>query len=417
MIYKFGLFESLSKAKQFFEPLLSKQDFTKIVDADKSKNHKDLPAMMFYFHKKEASMDEIVKYFELYNLYRNAIGTLEYVKNKDTVLLKGEPITFLKLTEIIDGYNARKIRKKLGSEKYDIDSDLVPIWENDRYSIYLADTQNKCVELGRGQTFCISRGDSSNMWPNYRKSDVATFYFIFDRTPNIESEGLVVVDARGNGSKVLTDKRNSTGYKNFDQYIKENPELKAVENIFKNKPYTELEKILKNGTVDLQAFNRLSPIDKEEYLSMGKEMKDDIWNVLTSDQKNVYINSGAWLKPNYVETLSESQMKRYEKMCWRKIENRCINSIGNYSATFEEKAFLENKSFSDILAAEISQKAKTEIANHYLVSGMYTKISDQDLKNILSINVNLLRHVKGLSMKQMTMAAQFIKKINSAKAA
>ena len=76
------------------------------------------------------------------------------------------------------------------------------------YKIFLADTQNKCVELGRGQSFCISRGDSSNMWQSYRTSDTATFYFIFDSTPNKESEGIVVVDARGNGSHVITDKNN-----------------------------------------------------------------------------------------------------------------------------------------------------------------------------------------------------------------
>jgi len=210
MINKFGLFESMSKAKQFFENTVKKSMFDKIVSIDKSKNHKDLPVMLHYFSKKEASVEDLQKYFEMYEIYKNAIGTLEYVKNRDAVLLKGEPIKFLALTEIIDGYNSRRLRKKMGSEKYDMDSDLIPIWSNDRYRIFLADTQNKCVELGRGQSFCISRGDSSNMWPNYRKSDTATFYFVFDSSPNKESEGLVVVDARGNGSHVITDKNNST---------------------------------------------------------------------------------------------------------------------------------------------------------------------------------------------------------------
>lgn len=411
----------MAKAKQFFAESMPKDAFAKAVEIDKSKNHKDLPTILFYHQEflqgknDSGTLENLEKYFELYDIYRNAIGPLEYVKKRNAVLHKGEPITFLKLTEIIDGYNARRIRKQLGDEKLDVDTDLEPIWNDDRYSVYLADSQNKCVELGRGQTFCISRTDSSNMWPTYRKSDVATFYFVFDKTPNIESEGLVVVDARGRGEHVLTDKRNSTGYKSFDQYLKENPKLAKVKDIFKNVPFTNLEKILHQRSINLEDFLGLSPLDKNAYLSMGKRLEDDIWNVLTSEQKNVYINSGVWLIPERVAELSESQKKRYEKLAWRRIENHAINSFNSFTPKFEEIEFLKKYNFSDIVSVDIAQKAKQSIVDYYLRNGLYKEISDEDLENIVKIGPQLLKYVKGLSYKQMTKVASLIKKMNPEK--
>lgn len=410
MINKFGLFESINKAKMFFEDLVTKNDFDKILNIDKSSNHKDLSAMLYFFIKKEASYEDLEKYFELYNIFRNVVGPLEYVKKEDKVLLKGEPITFLKLSEIVDGYNSRRLRKKLGSEKYEMDSDLKPIWSNERYSIFLADTQNKCVELGRGQTFCISRGDTRNLWPNYRKSDVATFYFIFDKKPNKESEGLVVVDARGNGQHVITDKNNSTGYKQFEQYLIENPDLIEVKNLFKNKPYSELERVLMTSKMDFNNFKSLSPGVQDEYLSMGRDLDNGVWDILSSDQKNIYINSGAWLNSDIVKTLTESQTKRYNSLCWRKIENRSINNISNFTPNQEEIHFLRQFSFTDILKSDVSKKAQTAIIGYYLKNKLYDKISDQDLLNIVKVSPSLLSHVKGLSMKQMVNISKYLQK-------
>lgn len=410
MIYSFGIFESLNKAKQYFGNQIDDETFFKLKNIDKSKNHKDLPVICYYWSSNnDATIEMLEKYFNLYNVFRNGIGNLEYIKHKNEVLLNNKPINFIELTEIIDGFESRRLLKKLGSQKLEIDSELIPIWSNERYKIFFADTQHKCVELGRGQSFCISRGDSSNMWQNYRKNDVASFYFIFDNKPNIKSEEIVVIDARGNGSFVLTDKRNSTGYKSFETYLKENPELDKIKNIFKNKPFSNLEKILMKKTdVSLEDFEKMNMSTKNEYLSLGKKLSSGIWDSLNNDQKNIYINSGAWLNTNDYKKLSDGHKKRYDRLTWRKIENGFIlyNHINNETIL----SFLSQQNIKDIINADISIKLKKEALRKFVEESFLNQRNLEELKILAENEPVLLSHIKGLSTKQMLEISKHIKK-------
>lgn len=407
MFYSFGIFESINKAKQYFGNQIDENTFLKLRNIDKSKNNKDLPTICYFWSvDNEANIEMLERYFKLYNIFRNGIGTLEYIKHRNEVLLNNQPITFLELTEIIDGFESRRILKKLGSQKSEISSKLTPIWSNDRYKIFFADTQQKCVELGKNQTFCISRGDSSNMWQNYRKNDIASFYFIFDNNPNIKSEEIVVIDARGDGSHILTDKRNSTGYKSFEIYLKENPEINNIKNIFKNKPHSDLEKMLmKKSEISLEDFEKMSPTTKNEYLSLGKKLSKDVWDKLNSEQKNIYINSGAWLNIDDYKKLSESHKKRYDRLTWRKMDNE--SSYHNHDKFSQ---FLSLQSVKNIIEAEISERSKKKNLQTYIQQGFLNKNNLEELKILAKNEPSLLSYIKGLSTTQMIEISKHIKK-------
>jgi len=172
-----------------------------------------------------------------------------------------------------------------------------------------------------------------------------------------------------------------------------------------------------SSSVDLDKFNKLSPSVKDEYLAMGRHLKEGIWDVLTSEQRNIYINSGAWIFPGQLKDLSESQLKRYNKLAWRKIENKVINSGGSLNPNMEEKNFLENFSFSEILKSDMNPKAQKAIADYYLINKLYSKITDEDLINIVNVSPQLLQHVKGLTMNQMKMVSKHIQTQAKAKSA
>ena len=407
-VFSFGLFESLNKAKKFFSDKIDVDTFEVLKSIDDSKEHKNLP-FICYFYLKGEDVKILEKYFSLYNVFKNVIGSLEFDKNQENILLKGELLNFLKFTEIIDKYNSRRIQKKFGDSKNNLDHGNIPIWQNDRYSLYLADNQNKCVELGRGQTFCISRADSSNMWKNYRKNDGATFYFLFDKQPNIPSEELVVLDARKNGKIILTDKRNSTNYKDFNDYIKEHPDLVDLKNLLLNIPINKMEQILlSDKKLNLDEFKELLSNEKEEYLSLNI-IDDDIWNILNVKERNIYLNNN-WLVPKMLDSLSENELKRYKIVALRKVE-QLIKDTYKWNETSVVKNLIKKLNLNDILNSENSENIKSALTLELIKNKKAAEFTDIEIEHILKVDPKLLKKFQSFTPNQMAKIAKMYQTI------
>lgn len=115
----------------------------------------------------------------------------------------------------LETYLASLIRTSEPKVSTDIETDLVPIMQNQDgsikvYKITGENAQTKATELGGDTTWCITK-PSSGMLQRYRKNKASTFYFVIDK--NMEGTVLakVAVDFNKNEIVELTDLKNLTG--------------------------------------------------------------------------------------------------------------------------------------------------------------------------------------------------------------
>jgi len=262
---------------------------------------------------KTPSKGHVVKLAKFFNEIQN-LDVLDSYYTKFLNLKKRNRVQdisrFEKFTDMEHAIDALETKVKLDMPENVEDAEK-PSYEDKYVKVFPAETQGKCVELGRNYSFCISR-TSGSLYSSYRLRDQSNFYFvrIKNRTDEQDEHGrykdpahLIVVDAlpddkfqwtwadngsQGHGTESVTK----------EEMVKEVPELKgAIEkNVFVPKPLSKEErsKIERFNELasefSLESFNKLKYSEKEEFLQQGNvKLHFQAWKTLDKNLRNEYL--------------------------------------------------------------------------------------------------------------------------------
>ncbi len=186
--------------------------------------------------------------------------------------------------------------------------------------ILRGDGEHACVRYGRGYSFCISRPGGGNMYGAYRLSKASTFYFIFfKKIPRENERHIMVLDRTSEGWEWTFGKNHTRVVAGgWDEIAATFPQLVKYRDIFINKPLTPEETtyqeqlreftsaptkakfddfsyqqqadVLKFGMlIPLDVFQSLDKFQRNEWVSVGPKMTDDIYKQLSSGERDRFI--------------------------------------------------------------------------------------------------------------------------------
>ena len=250
------------------------------------KNTDKLLLLAAYYYSKTKNLQQIktdmTDYIKYLKNNRATLITVDLLSKKPTRPWDN----YLYLKQIINDHKGEDEDKKQSSFKpsdNDFQNEKPIMTSTDgKIKVYEANNTEKCVILGRGQSFCISK-PGNKMRQSYRDNQTSTFYFVYDDTrPADDRLGIVVIDARPNGN-VLTDKLNKTGT-TLDPYTGQ------VTN--DSKPYM---RYLREKGIDVSKFVNIpkSAEEQKEHEELGQSRKELDWfESLSFDYKSKYIGRG-----------------------------------------------------------------------------------------------------------------------------
>ena len=290
-----------------------------------------------------------------YKQLNDQIGGLENVRDRKNI---DSYKTFKELETIVD-YVMGQVDLAGASLGKDIEIDAKPIYEDDIFEIYYADSPRACIKY-KGNvpySWCVSRNDSSNMYYTYRyKEHQPAFYFVKvkDRTKkelgffnmvgnvfngqfkdkyhffvlqvlkgaeinNLKKEQYIVTSAMNDGDNQMS----------WNDIIKIEPRIANLQEIFKHvelKPEDkEFYDKYKYGTDD-ETFCKFDYTNKRRYLDIyvtqDKLLSDKEFECLPDDLKNLYIGFGVGLFKNQFELIKNNNnlLKRYKQITEKKVD-------------------------------------------------------------------------------------------------
>jgi ankyrin repeat protein len=211
-------------------------------------------------------------------------------------------------------------------------------YKGDNITVYKADGPGDCITLGDGQSFCISRRDSRNMYYFYRNKYASTFYFVYDRN-FIEDHplSLVVVDVQSDQIQ-LTDKNNDTGTIDIydtdtDSYLNYLRSKGVPLDKIINKPLTEEEiaenKKLSKKNEDLEWFKELTRKEKYKYISRYHKLTKEQFKEILNDKEliNKYLSTGKALDTDDIKFLKNNSQLNIYKYAREKIIEQDKNLV------------------------------------------------------------------------------------------
>lgn len=293
----------------------------------------------------DASESEIRKELKDFEKYKNGIQL------KDPFQYK----SWLDFTQAIHGTKGKSEFKKRNTEdksnpktfinKSEESSDAIV--DDKNVTIFKGDSEHKCVEYGRGYSFCISRPGGGNMFSSYRLSKSSTFYFIyFKNTPKSDPKHIMVLDKTKNGWEWTFGDNNTrqiTG--GFEEIFGKFPVLEKYAYIFENNPLSDKEKnnidYLKKfkSNQDPGTFKNFDYELKNLIVKSGITLNDDIFKSLDKNLRNEYLSVGTNLTKYQASNLNDSEIKRYRNV--RKL------TIGQYIDAGQYKSSILDKDLSD----------------------------------------------------------------------
>lgn len=201
---------------------------------------------------------------------------------------------YLRLTEYIHGLQGMAKGHAEWKGNINVDTDEPPIWEGNGIAIYDGNDIGKCIKYttggltGKHYGFCIGQ-PANTMWQSYRDTKTSTFYYIIDKSRELNDPlHIVVLDYTQYGIE-LTDSNNTTGNiaeygSDTDGYIQYLKSRGVPTDIFANKAKTpdeeaEAEK-LGNQNQDINWFKNLSFQEKSKYIGRGHPLSDDQFKYL-----------------------------------------------------------------------------------------------------------------------------------------
>ena len=278
-------------------------------------------------------------------------------KGNDSFGIKaGEPMDFIKFSEQVDkitsALNQKSDLKKSGkgnptSIKTSDGSDPNLIFDKNGIKIYKSYSQGACAQYSKGQSFCIGN-PGGGMYNTYRDQKDSSFHFVFDENMPYPL-GTVVVDNTRHGIE-LTDEMNETGTIANPEYPEDEDDRedyteeyldylrsKGVDiSIFKNNPYTDEERTVKNIVSNYYSLDEFGDkilgktlklpngdvvdLTLEWLIKNGNRLDPDFWNAIithpVSKAKNKdyewrLATSGYEILEPVLETFSENNIYKY----------------------------------------------------------------------------------------------------------
>ncbi len=283
----------------------------------------------------QATIDKLVKKFEKEAPKEQIERELkDFEKYKASLELK-DPFqykTWVDLTQAVHGAkgesqfkNKKKLDKDDTQRNYE-DKGADILAEDDNVIIYKGDSQDKCVLLGNGYPFCISRQLGGNMYNDYRLTKESSFYFIFfKKKPRSARDHIMVLDHRNDGYEwTFAENVTKRVHGGWDEIAERYPELAPYENLFEKMPLTQEEREL-NERIDrfVNVLNVKDPKTFEQMFEykerptvlkrMFSQMTDGLWDSLDSFLRNEFLGSGPNLSPHMISDLKPNEREYYKK--------------------------------------------------------------------------------------------------------
>jgi len=220
--------------------------------------------------------------------------------------------------------------------------DLEPVYESENGSlqVFLGDRREKCITFrknfegrtGKSYSWCISRGDASNLFKSYRfRADEPVFYYLFDfERETLDPLHACVIYVTNKDEYWLSD-ANNTGDKQYSwgAIAGMMPKIENLQGIFKHIPVSEHEKerhALISVALNDEEFAKLTRDQKEDYIGAGHKMTDgqirNIWglpdrveliNKLCNHKRNVFLPLDIWKKiPRSTKKVIEDNFEKTE---------------------------------------------------------------------------------------------------------
>ena len=335
------------------------------------------------------------------------------------------------------GYHSR--HKDIGDIEIEgVDKENV-LADDENVLILKGDDEHKCVRYGKGYSFCISRAGGGNMYGTYRLAKSSTFYFVFfKKIPKEDERHIMVLDRTRDGWEWTFGKNQTRvirgGWKEIVQTF---PVLKKYEKIFVNKPLTDEEKeyqrklkefvespsldefnkftyqqkadVLKFGMlIPLNIFEKLDKYLRNEWVSVGPKMSDDIYKELTSSEKDRFTKVRAQqLTQREIEDIYDVEIckndpelfdkhlkadKELSEKEERKINSKIKDGVFNGDLSIASKYFFPNLDNLKIVNGDIDADSATSISlpqlqqSRYIYAPSATSISLPQLQQSGGIN-------------------------------
>lgn len=211
-------------------------------------------------------------------------------------------------------------------EEADITPDVV--YNQDGLIIYNGSKEDNCLNYGRGESWCITRGSFGNYRYNTNKKN-PTFYLVKDTnlSDSDRKSFFVVVVGSDNTYKASDRSNNDVGGRATEwdrwepwSFIEQNfPSVRGLRNIFKYIPLSSSEKLnqsYKNNPVTIREFIKFPYSVKEQYLVVrqGRELFTDV-NTDEFVEKYLpkYPQLASFISTNYGIIPSEILVKHLDK--------------------------------------------------------------------------------------------------------
>jgi hypothetical protein len=273
----------------------------------------------------------------------------------------------------------------------DIEIDAKPIYEDNTFQIYYADSPRACIKY-KGNvpySWCVSRSDSGNMYYTYRYKQIEpTFYFVkvkdrtkkelgfFSMVGNVFNgqfkdtyhffvvqviKGAKIGDTTTKQYVVTSAMNDGDMQMSWNDIVSIEPRIANLQDIFKSVPLQPDERQFYNkfkyGTDD-ETFCKLDYTSKKRYLEIyvlppHNLLTTDQFNCLPEDLMNLYIGFGVGLFPNQLESIKNNKnlLKRYQQITEKKFEQYLKDTNQNISFNYTEYLILPDNKKDQLLAS------------------------------------------------------------------
>jgi len=299
-----------------------------------------------YFYSLNPQLEEIKSQLSSYlNLLKN-----NKMKVYEVDMKTGAPsISYSAWRRLIEAHLAEEARissSKLSSESEDFhDEPPLMTSKNGKIRVYLANSLQQCISLGRGEKFCIS-SPGNTTWQSFRDTRTSTFYFVYDASRQ-DDLSIVVIDINQN-KILLTDRKNITGQflnpvtgrrttdsKPYFDYLKRSGiDTSRLVMMPKSPEEIEEQKILKKTNSSLEWFVSLSPSFQSKYIGRGHLLSDSQFDWLWENRLHTllkqYVQTGLGLTDHQVRLIAgNSDLK--SKYTYNRMKN--LKNQLNFSQT------------------------------------------------------------------------------------
>jgi hypothetical protein len=279
--------------------------------------------------------------------------------------------------------------------------------------ILKGDDEHKCVRYGKGYSFCISRPYGGNMYGNYRLSKASTFYFIyFKKIPKEDERHIMVLDRTDNGWEWTFGKNVTQDIEGgWDEVVETFPVLAKYENLFVNKPLTgeekdyqeKLQKFELSPTKD--KFDQFTYQQKADVLKFGMRISLDVFESLEKYLRNEWVSVGPKMSDDIYQKLSSSEKDRFTKvreqqLTQRKIIDKYDLEICKNNPELYDKHIKPDKELSEKEEKEINAQIKDGVFEGDIHINSKYFFPNLDKLKIIKGNINSLA-VVSLNLPQL----------------